>query len=87
MSTLSAKDLTCARGYNSIYEHIGFELKSGDTLLLTGANGSGKTTLLSKLESHSKRGGITVIATHQPKIFGDCAQLNLEQNKKKIEHT
>ena len=208
MNVLTGKDLSCARGYNTIYEHLGFELKSSDILLLTGANGSGKTTLLrnisgllafntgellwndkpasdlnheilflsqelplkaeltlsdnlaflhaalnitpegglddllaryglqdlgdypaymlssgqkrrllmillesesrplwlldeptthldsggielllSKLKSHRKRAGITIIATHQPEIFGDCIQLNLEQNSKKTDHT
>lgn len=46
MNTLKGTDLSCVRGYSTIYDGIGFELKSGDRLLLIGANGSGKTTLL-----------------------------------------
>ncbi|MDH5722337.1 MAG: heme ABC exporter ATP-binding protein CcmA [Alphaproteobacteria bacterium] len=46
MNTLIGKDLACTRGDHTIYEGISLELKSGDTLLLTGHNGSGKTTLL-----------------------------------------
>tara|TARA_B100001778_G_scaffold51228_1_gene38430 strand:- start:232 stop:855 length:624 start_codon:yes stop_codon:yes gene_type:complete len=46
MHNLTAKELSCARGYNTIYHGVSFTLKAGEVLLLTGANGSGKTTLL-----------------------------------------
>lgn len=46
MSALSGQNLTCIRGYTPIFSGISFDIKSGETLLLTGANGCGKTTLL-----------------------------------------
>jgi heme exporter protein A len=43
---LTAKSLTCRRGGRTVFRDIGFELKAGGLLLVTGKNGSGKSSLL-----------------------------------------
>jgi heme exporter protein A len=40
------KSLACRRGQKLIFRDIGFSLRAGDLLLLTGTNGSGKSSLL-----------------------------------------
>jgi len=46
MSKLAVHNLSCQRGYNLLFENLSFELKSGDTVKVSGQNGSGKTSLL-----------------------------------------
>ncbi len=46
---LSIKDLSCERGYRLLFEHLEFEVNTGDVLRITGGNGSGKTSLLNIL--------------------------------------
>lgn len=46
MIIFSGQNLSCIRGYTSVFLDLSFTVKSGEVLLLTGANGSGKTTLL-----------------------------------------
>ncbi len=41
-----AKNVSCARGDNQLFEDINFELFEGQCLHLTGPNGCGKTSLL-----------------------------------------
>jgi heme exporter protein A len=43
---LTAKSLSCQRGRCTAFRHIGFELGTGDLLLVSGKNGSGKSSLL-----------------------------------------
>ena len=43
---LSVKDLSCARNNFLLFERLGFEISSGEILLLEGPNGCGKTSLL-----------------------------------------
>lgn len=43
---LKAARLTCQRGDAVLFRELGFELASGEALLVRGANGSGKTSLL-----------------------------------------
>lgn len=43
---LSAHDLACERGERLLFHKLGFELASGEALLVRGSNGHGKTSLL-----------------------------------------
>ncbi len=42
----TAQHLACARGDRTVISGVGFQLRSGQALILRGPNGSGKTTLL-----------------------------------------
>ena len=46
---LHARDLTCIRGERRLFSELGFALKSGEWLHVTGENGAGKTSLLRML--------------------------------------
>ena len=43
---LTVKDLSFAYGEHPLFDHIDFEIKHGERVLLTGPNGCGKSTLL-----------------------------------------
>jgi heme exporter protein A len=43
---LSGTDLTCWRGGREVFRGVGFQVASGEGLLLTGRNGAGKSSLL-----------------------------------------
>ncbi|MBW5290244.1 MAG: ABC transporter involved in cytochrome c biogenesis, ATPase component CcmA [Candidatus Ruthia sp. Asou_11_S2] len=43
---LKIDNLSCQKGYNLLFNHLSFEVNSGDILRITGTNGSGKTSLL-----------------------------------------
>jgi heme exporter protein A len=43
---LTAENLTCVRGGGEVFRGLGFGLKSGEALLVTGRNGAGKSSLL-----------------------------------------
>jgi heme exporter protein A len=43
---LSAHDLACERGDRLLFRNLGFELHSGEALMVRGGNGHGKTSLL-----------------------------------------
>ncbi|MBY0337121.1 MAG: heme ABC exporter ATP-binding protein CcmA [Acetobacteraceae bacterium] len=43
---LEARDLACWRGERLVFADLGFVLRPGEAMLLTGANGAGKSTLL-----------------------------------------
>jgi heme exporter protein A len=43
---LTGENLTCERGGREVFRGLGFSLKSGEALLVTGANGAGKSSLL-----------------------------------------
>jgi heme exporter protein A len=49
MTTLLVQSLACKRNGRTIFRDVGFSLKPGDMLMITGANGSGKTSLLRQL--------------------------------------
>ena len=42
----SGQGLACARGGRLVFARLGFSIKPGDCLILTGANGTGKSSLL-----------------------------------------
>jgi heme exporter protein A len=44
--SLHLVNLSCTRGGRPIFSGLGFELQSGEALLIKGANGAGKTSLL-----------------------------------------
>ena len=46
---LQVRDLRCARGGVPVLEHLSFDVKAGEALILRGPNGVGKTTLLRTL--------------------------------------
>lgn len=46
---LEVINLQCVRGERSLFDHLSFQLKAGECLLLQGENGSGKTSLLHML--------------------------------------
>lgn len=43
---LEGRNLACTRGGRLVFGRIGFDLRPGETLVVTGPNGSGKSTLL-----------------------------------------
>ena len=43
---LTVKDLACIRGGRTVFERLGFSLKKGAGMELTGPNGTGKSSLL-----------------------------------------
>jgi heme exporter protein A len=43
---LSVHELACERGERLLFKNLGFELGSGEVLLVRGGNGRGKTSLL-----------------------------------------
>lgn len=47
--TLQAYKLTCIRGDLELFAELGFEVRPGDALWVSGTNGSGKTSLLRML--------------------------------------
>ena len=49
MITISVKNLARFFGVRKIFENIEFDLKTGESIAITGPNGSGKTTLLRTL--------------------------------------
>jgi heme exporter protein A len=46
MPALSARSLACRRGGRLVFHELGFDVETGNALLLTGRNGTGKSTLL-----------------------------------------
>jgi heme exporter protein A len=46
MLRLSGQDLSCIRGFRTVFQGVNFELAGGEALALTGRNGSGKSSLL-----------------------------------------
>ncbi len=46
MSELIVNELSCQRGYNTLFGELSFSITSGEILRISGANGSGKTSLL-----------------------------------------
>jgi len=54
---LEAQNLAARRGFAELFKDVGFRVKSGDALVVTGPNGTGKTTLLRMLAAcrHRRR--------------------------------
>jgi heme exporter protein A len=46
MLRLFGQDLSCIRGFRTVFHDVNFELAGGKALALTGRNGAGKSTLL-----------------------------------------
>src|SRR2546428_11515862 len=46
IASLEAVDLQCTRGERTLFDGLGFMLRGGELLRISGANGSGKTSLL-----------------------------------------
>ena len=46
---LEAVQLSCVRGYKTLFENLNIELQAGQLLLVEGKNGAGKTSLLKLL--------------------------------------
>jgi len=61
MPVIKAKNISCQRGYFPLFEPVSFELKFGQSLLISGPNGIGKTTLLESITGLRKiqQGDIT----------------------------
>ncbi len=74
INKISAQQLAAQKGERQLFENIGFELSSGQCLLLQGPNGSGKTTLLHMLAGAEKieTGKLEIImaASPEPRIDG-----------------
>jgi heme exporter protein A len=47
--TLSVANLACRRGGRLIFEDLGFALRNGEAIALTGRNGAGKSSLIAML--------------------------------------
>ncbi|NRA88175.1 MAG: ATP-binding cassette domain-containing protein, partial [Rhizobiales bacterium] len=62
INLLKVTNLSAQKGDRLLFEDIGFELKSGEALLLKGPNGSGKTTMLQLLAGadHIRTGKIRI---------------------------
>ncbi len=58
--SLTVQNLTCRRGFRTVFEGLSFTAKAGDIIALTGANGSGKTSLLRILAGLLEPGAGTV---------------------------
>ena len=71
---LSARDLTLARGDQTLARGLSFDLEPGAALLLRGANGSGKTTLLRTLAGFTPKAGgdISLTLDHVEAEPGDA---------------
>ncbi len=67
---VSAKNLSCKRGDNQLFENISFELLAGQCLHVTGPNGCGKTSLLRIIC------GINVIDDGSLEWFGESTTNN-----------
>lgn len=65
---LSAEDLTIVRGDRLLFEGLGFALRTGQALSLTGRNGAGKTSLLRAIAGllQPRSGRITFIGDAGP---------------------
>src|SRR5690349_3511956 len=46
MLRLFGHNLTCVRGFRTVFQDVNFEVAAGQALALTGRNGAGKSTLL-----------------------------------------
>ena len=64
---LAAKDLACVRGGQIVFSGVGFSVREGQALAVTGANGVGKTTLLRVLAGLLRpSGGTLTLAGGEP---------------------
>jgi len=72
-SMLSANELACERGERLLFKNLGFELGSGEALLVRGGNGRGKTSLLRILS------GLSVPATGTVRWRGESISKAHEQ--------
>jgi heme exporter protein A len=57
---LTASDLACVRGGQTVFAGLNFSVKGGQAMAITGANGAGKTTLLRLLAGLLKQSGGTL---------------------------
>ena len=72
-SMLSVHELACERGERLLFKNLGFELGSGEALLVRGGNGRGKTSLLRILS------GLSVPATGTVRWRGESISKAHEQ--------
>lgn len=66
---LKTKNLSAQKGERQLFANIEFELRTGQSMLLTGPNGSGKTTLLHLLSGseQARSGQIDIFMAAKPK--------------------
>lgn len=78
---LRATNLHCIRGGRTIFRDLGFELKAGQLLQITGANGSGKTSLLRLIAGLGEPAGGALM------LRGGQADLSIGQQAHFIGHS
>jgi len=78
MLKLRVNKLSKHFGTRKVFSNIEFELKSGESIAVTGPNGSGKTTLLKTIL------GILPASKGKAEYFEDVRQLEFDRYRKKI---
>ncbi|HEY5794813.1 MAG TPA: heme ABC exporter ATP-binding protein CcmA [Bosea sp. (in: a-proteobacteria)] len=66
--TLDAENLACRRGGRLIFEGLGFRLRNGEAIALTGRNGAGKSSLLAMLCGRLRPDAGTIRVEGAPEI-------------------
>ena len=66
VNRLTVSGLSCMRGDRRLFEHLDFELETGQFMYLRGHNGSGKTTLLRTLAGMLRQESGDILWNGQP---------------------